>query len=360
MRAKVAAAGLSEVIEIDSAGTGGVAPGRAGRRAGGGRGHGRRGVELTSRARQVHAGDFAYFDLLVAMDHANQADLLDLAPSADDRAKVRLLREFDPGAAEHRGRPRRARPLLRRADRVRRRLRPHRRGLRRPARPRPGHPRPGTGPVIDPTWPPSIGAALGAEVRSATPIGGGRHAATRGGSSSTTTPSCSPRPTTGPGRACSTTEADGLRPAGGDPHRAGAGGAGRAARATTPLHRPRLDRARPPRRRPRRRAGPDRSPRSTGPRPRSSASTATPSPAGAASPTPGATRGPSSTAPTGSDRRCAWPSTPGVLSDVTVDRLERVIDRLPELVGPAGASGTDPRRPLGRQRPGRLATAGRG
>ena len=58
-----------------------VAPGRARRRAGPGRGP-RRGIELTSRARQVHAGDFAYFDLLIAMDRANHADLLDLAPDA--------------------------------------------------------------------------------------------------------------------------------------------------------------------------------------------------------------------------------------------------------------------------------------
>jgi len=97
MQARIDAAGLTDRIEVDSAGTGGwhrgsppddrsVAEAR------------RRGVELTSRARQVHAGDFAYFDLLVAMDRSNQADLLDLAPTPADRAKVRLLREFDAAA----------------------------------------------------------------------------------------------------------------------------------------------------------------------------------------------------------------------------------------------------------------------
>ncbi len=80
-------------IEIDSAGTGGWHRGepadeRARAEAGS------RGIELTSRARQVHAGDFAYFDLLVAMDRANHAHLLDLAPDAAGRAKVRLLLEF--------------------------------------------------------------------------------------------------------------------------------------------------------------------------------------------------------------------------------------------------------------------------
>jgi protein-tyrosine phosphatase len=95
MRAQIDAAGLTDGIEVDSAGTGGWHRGAAPdeRSAAEARRH---GVELTSRARQVHAGDFAYFDLLVAMDRANRDDLLDLAPTAADRAKVRLLREFDP------------------------------------------------------------------------------------------------------------------------------------------------------------------------------------------------------------------------------------------------------------------------
>lgn len=96
MRARVDAAGLGDQIEIDSAGTGdwhrGSPPDeRAVAEAL------RRGIVLTSRARQVHAGDFAYFDLLVAMDRANEADLLDLAPTEADRAKVHMLRQFDPG-----------------------------------------------------------------------------------------------------------------------------------------------------------------------------------------------------------------------------------------------------------------------
>jgi protein-tyrosine phosphatase len=94
MRAKVDAAGLTGQVEVDSAGTGGWHHGappddRATAEAL------RRGVELTSRARQVHAGDFAYFDLLVAMDHLNRDDLLDLAADETERAKVRMLRASD-------------------------------------------------------------------------------------------------------------------------------------------------------------------------------------------------------------------------------------------------------------------------
>lgn len=57
-------------------------------------------LHLTGRARQVTAEDFAVFDLVVAMDDANRADLLRLAPDADARARVRLFREYagEPGA----------------------------------------------------------------------------------------------------------------------------------------------------------------------------------------------------------------------------------------------------------------------
>jgi protein-tyrosine phosphatase len=100
MAAKVHAAGLTGVVEVDSAGTGGwhrgeAADARARAEAA------RRGVTLTSRARQVHAGDFEYFDLLVAMDRANEADLFDLAPTAEARRRVRMLRSFAPDRDEH-------------------------------------------------------------------------------------------------------------------------------------------------------------------------------------------------------------------------------------------------------------------
>jgi protein-tyrosine phosphatase len=57
-----------------------------------------RGIALAGAARQVTAADFDDYDLLIAMDRHNERDLLALAPDDDARAKVRLLRTFDPDA----------------------------------------------------------------------------------------------------------------------------------------------------------------------------------------------------------------------------------------------------------------------
>jgi len=102
MQAKVDASGLSDQIELDSAGTGAWHRGepadeRAAAEAAS------RGIVLTSRARQVHVGDFEYFDLLVAMDQSNLADLIDLAPNAEAARRVRLLRSFAPDAGDYPG-----------------------------------------------------------------------------------------------------------------------------------------------------------------------------------------------------------------------------------------------------------------
>jgi protein-tyrosine phosphatase len=48
----------------------------------------------------VSSEDFDDFDLLLAMDSSNLDDLRRLAPSEQARAKVRLLREFDPASAQ--------------------------------------------------------------------------------------------------------------------------------------------------------------------------------------------------------------------------------------------------------------------
>lgn len=55
-----------------------------------------RGLEYTGRARRFTPQDFDRFDLILAMDSSNREDLLDMAPDAAARAKIRLLREFDP------------------------------------------------------------------------------------------------------------------------------------------------------------------------------------------------------------------------------------------------------------------------
>jgi len=89
--------GLHNAFSIDSAGTAGYHVGeRPDRRSlATARTH---GVELPSRARQWLASDFAKFDLVLAMDTNNRADLLALAPDTLARDKVLLLRGFDADA----------------------------------------------------------------------------------------------------------------------------------------------------------------------------------------------------------------------------------------------------------------------
>jgi protein-tyrosine phosphatase len=98
MRELVLAAGLEDTVELDSAGTGAWHIGHSPdpRAAAAARA---RGIVLGGEARQVTSGDFADFDLLVAMDRSNLRALRSLAPNEQARARVRLLREFDPSSA---------------------------------------------------------------------------------------------------------------------------------------------------------------------------------------------------------------------------------------------------------------------
>lgn len=50
------------------------------------------------RARTFTSEWFARHDLILTMDAANHADVLAMAPTAEDRAKVRMYRSFDPEA----------------------------------------------------------------------------------------------------------------------------------------------------------------------------------------------------------------------------------------------------------------------
>lgn len=98
MRKLVREAGLERSFEIDSAGTGGWHVGEApDARATAAALN--RGIALESQARTVRPDDFAHFDLILAMDRSNERDLRRLAPDGEARAKVRLLREFDPASA---------------------------------------------------------------------------------------------------------------------------------------------------------------------------------------------------------------------------------------------------------------------
>ena len=58
-----------------------------------------RGIELAGAAQQFEPADFEAYDLIVAMDTQNAADLQRVAPDEEAAAKIRLLREFDPEAA---------------------------------------------------------------------------------------------------------------------------------------------------------------------------------------------------------------------------------------------------------------------
>jgi protein-tyrosine phosphatase len=99
MRSLVAQAGLEQSIELDSAGTGGWHVGSAPdeRAAAAARS---RGFALEGSARQVSPSDFDEFDLLIAMDRSNMRELQRLAPSDEQSARVRLLRDFDPASVE--------------------------------------------------------------------------------------------------------------------------------------------------------------------------------------------------------------------------------------------------------------------
>src|SRR5688572_21395090 len=104
MQALVDGAGLGRRFHIESAGTGGWHAGelpdsrsRAAAR--------RRGLDLTSKARQFVRADFDRFDFVFAMDQENLDDLHALAPDDAARAKVALLRAFDPGSPRNAGVP---------------------------------------------------------------------------------------------------------------------------------------------------------------------------------------------------------------------------------------------------------------
>ncbi|AOJ01480.1 MULTISPECIES: low molecular weight protein-tyrosine-phosphatase [Burkholderia] len=98
MRHQVAAAGLDEAIVVDSAGTGdwhvGDAPDVRAQQAAQARGY-----DLSAlRARQIGRADFERFDLVLAMDSANLAELHKRCPP-QYQGKIRLLMEYASDAS---------------------------------------------------------------------------------------------------------------------------------------------------------------------------------------------------------------------------------------------------------------------
>lgn len=97
MRHLVKREGLEAKIAVSSAGTGdwhiGDLRDKRSRAVGE-----TRGIPLTGRAQQFVSGSYDGCEYVLAMDRANRDELLRLARTDADRAKVRLLRSFDPAA----------------------------------------------------------------------------------------------------------------------------------------------------------------------------------------------------------------------------------------------------------------------
>ena len=109
LREAAAAAGVA--VEVDSAGTAAYHVGQP-QNPPMVAAADREGLAVSGTARQVVVEDFDRFDLIVAMDTANLADLQHLARDAEDRAKLRLFRDWTDqpglgvgrkGAREQRG-----------------------------------------------------------------------------------------------------------------------------------------------------------------------------------------------------------------------------------------------------------------
>lgn len=87
--------GVAENYVVDSAGTGGWHIGeppdpRISRVAA------RHGITLRGQARQFRRDDFERYDLIIVMDRDIHDSLFKMAPSEKARAKITMLREYDP------------------------------------------------------------------------------------------------------------------------------------------------------------------------------------------------------------------------------------------------------------------------
>lgn len=101
LRSRLADAGLTDQVEVESAGTGtwhiGHSPDARAMAAAAAR-----GIDISDlRARKVTSSDFSDFDYVIAMDHDNLADLQAVAASqSPGGARIELMGNF---SAEHAG-----------------------------------------------------------------------------------------------------------------------------------------------------------------------------------------------------------------------------------------------------------------
>lgn len=96
LRSLVADQGLDDVIEVDSAGTGGWHVGEPPDRRMSAAAE-RRGHRLDGAARQVSAEELSNWSMVVAMDRQNLADLREMADGRD--VPLRLFSEFLPAGS---------------------------------------------------------------------------------------------------------------------------------------------------------------------------------------------------------------------------------------------------------------------
>ncbi|HEX6983403.1 MAG TPA: low molecular weight protein-tyrosine-phosphatase [Balneolaceae bacterium] len=87
--------GLEAYFEVDSAGTSAYHSGQSANRHSQSTAN-RNGITLHSKARQLKTFDLDYFDMIVAMDNQNLANINQLVSGDGHGQKVRQLREFDP------------------------------------------------------------------------------------------------------------------------------------------------------------------------------------------------------------------------------------------------------------------------
>jgi protein-tyrosine phosphatase len=101
MRGLLHEEGLEDAVEVDSAGIGDWHAGEppdaratAAARA--------RGITLAGAARAITAADFSDYDLILAADRSNMRELRAVRVGGDGvpRARLHLLREFDPAAGD--------------------------------------------------------------------------------------------------------------------------------------------------------------------------------------------------------------------------------------------------------------------
>ena len=97
MRDLVKRAGLDHAISVWSAGTGAWHVGEPPDSRSAATAE-RRGVKLASSARHFNVDSFAEADYVVAMDDTNLRNLHQLAHSDANRAKIYLMRDFDPAS----------------------------------------------------------------------------------------------------------------------------------------------------------------------------------------------------------------------------------------------------------------------